>query len=1125
MARFLYTLLTLLLLTFTSSHATDYAAHSVLSSGKWVKIRVANEGVYQLSPSTLSNMGFGNSASVRLFGYNLPILPEENIEDIYDDLQEIPLYRRGDGTLLFYSFGTVNWVREGSNFIHQNNPYSQYVYYFLTEGTPATFRAESPSTTPTHTTTTFPERVVIDNDAYSIINSGRTMFESYVYKYNGSNSYDLNTAGISDGNVQIELRYATTGAATLYVNANGSRVASRSYATPANYYDARVNTVSANVPNSYSGTTNITLSLNATSSLTKGHLDYIKAQYTRNLSMSGVTYLPFRTPAEYNYRVTISGADGGTKVWKVTSPAETCEQSGSLSGSNYVCDLTNSSGSDEYVAVNINATFPTPEKVADVVNQDLHSIQDIELVIIVPENNRYTAQAQRLADAHKEKEGMKCVVVRADQIYNEFSSGTPDATAYRRFMKMLYDKAQDNTSLSAPRNLLLFGACYWDNRLLSSEVKGKSQSDLLLSYESDNSWSMIDSYICEEYFGLLEDGSGSNPLKERAQIGIGRIPVENLTTATDVVNKLIRYIYNEEQGSWKNTICFMGDDGDQNIHMEDARQVIKSLEPQYPNFNYQKIFWDRYRRVQTATGNTYPEVSKLIEQTMQDGALIMNFTGHGSAVQLSHEALIKTENFQKWSSKKLPLWFTAACDVTPFDMNKVNQGTEALYNKKGAAMGFVGTARTVYSSQNRVINRYFMNYVLGKNDTGRRHTIGEALTLAKGDIATTKNASTRDLLNKTHYVLIGDPAITLAAPTYNIKVDKINGTDVSSSNPPTISAGNVVTVSGHIEDINGKTVNDYNGTISPIVFDNIEKITCLNNSQADTAFVYQDRTRKLFIGSENVQNGQFNFSFPVPLDINYSNLNGLISLYATNGTNEAHGTNTDFLVGGTGSYDEGGEGPVITAWLNSEDFEDGDEVNETPYLFFTLHDPKGINTTGNGLGHDISIIIDNNEQTTYNLNSYFKPTTGGYADGTVAFSIPELEEGEHTMIIRAFNVLNQMGTKTIHFSVVHGQKPDIGYIRIFGPVYDTAKIHVYSNRRGSLINVNLWVYDVYGKLMYQQSHTGEENNEEYYEFEWNITSSVGVVPPGIYVARVGLSTSDGEEDTIGKKFLVVGNKK
>ncbi len=1124
MTKFLYTLLTLLLLVFSSSHATDYAAHSVLSSGKWVKIRVANEGVYQLSPSALSGMGFNNPASVRLYGYNLPILPEKNIEEIYDDLQEIPLYRRSDGTLLFYSFGTVNWTREGAKFTHQNNPYSRYLYYFLTEGTPAEFRIESPATTPIHTTTTFPEHTVIDNDAYSIINSGRTMFDSYKYNYNGSKSYTVNTAGISDGDVQLDLQFAVTGAATLSVNANGNQVASRTFIAPSSYYNARVNTISANVANSYSGTTDITLSLNAPSSLTTGYLDYIQACYTRNLDMSGITYLPFRTHDNYNYRATISGADGGTRVWKVTSPAETCEQSGSLSGSDYVCDLTNN-GNDEYVAVNINATFPTPEKVGEVTNQDLHSIQDIEFVIIVPENNRFTAQAQRLADAHKTKEGMKCVVVRADQIYNEFSSGTPDATAYRRFMKMLYDKAKNDTSLSAPRNLLLFGDCYWDNRLLTSALSGKSQADLLLTYESDNSWSMTDSYICEEYFGLLEDGSGSNHLKERAQIGIGRIPVTNQTTAADVVTKLISYINNEEQGAWKNTICFMGDDGDKNIHMEDARQVIKSLETKYPNFYYQKIFWDRYKLVQTATGNTYPEVINLINQTMQDGALIMNFTGHGSAVQLSHEALIKTENFQKWSSKRLPLWFTAACDVTPYDMNQVNQGTEALFNKKGAAMGFVGTARTVYSTQNRVINRYFMNYVLGKDDTGRRLTIGEALTLAKGDIATSKNPSTRDLLNKTHYVLIGDPAITLAAPTYTVKVDKINDEEVSSSNPPTISAGNKVTVSGHIEDIEGKTVNDYNGTISPVIFDNLEKVTCQNNSQADTAFVYMDRTRKLYNGSENVQNGQFSFTFPVPLDINYSNLNGLISLYATNGTNEAQGSNTDFLIGGTGTYTQDGEGPTITAWLNKESFQDGDEVNETPYLFFSLHDPDGINTTGNGLGHDICIIIDNNEQTTYNLNSYFKPAVGGYSDGTVEFSIPELQEGDHTMIIRAFDVLNNMGTKTIHFKVVRGQKPELANLHIFGPVYDTAKMHVYSNRRGSTINVNLWIYDVYGKLLYQQSQNGEENNGTYYEFVWNLTSTVGIIPPGIYVARVGLSTTNGEEDTISKKFLVVGNKK
>ena len=200
-------------------------------------------------------------------------------------------------------------------------------------------------------------------------------------------------------------------------------------------------------------------------------------------------------------------------------------------------------------------------------------------------------------------------------------------------------------------------------------------------------------------------------------------------------------------------------------------------------------------------------------------------------------------------------------------------------------------------------------------------------------------------------------------------------------------------------------------------------------------------------------------------------------------------------------------------------------MNETPYLFFTLHDPDGINTTGNGLGHDIAIIIDNNEQTTYNLNSYFKPATGGYADGSVSFSIPELDEGEHTMIIRAFDVLNNIGTKTLNFRVVRGLKPELSHLHVFGPVYDTAKIHVYSDRKGSIINVNLWIYDIYGKLMYQQSQTGEENNGDYYEFEWNLTSTIGLAPPGIYIARVGVSTTNGEEETIAKKFLVVGNKK
>lgn len=1129
MIRKLHILLALFAMTLAAVAGNTYVEHSVLSSGRWVKIRVSDAGVYQLTPGQLSEMGFSNPATVRLFGYNLPFLPEESIETISDDLTEIPLWRRGDGVLLFYSCGTTKWTKNSTTlarFTHQNNPYSKYIYYFLTEGSPETFKTESPSTAPTHTTTTFPEHALVDTDEYSFLNAGRTFFESYEYKGGSSRTYTLNTPGCGTGSLYLNIQFASTGVSTLRVAANGSTLTSKSYTAPASFYHARVNSITANVSNNYSDVADITLTYTASSTAVAGHLDYIRASYIRNLNLGGLSHLAFRMINNYNYTVTIAGAQEDTRVWKVTTPATTCEQAGSLSGTNYVAQLVNG-GTDEYVAVNVNATFPSPETVGEISNQDLHSCKDVDFVVIVPENNSYTSQAQQLADAHTAKEGMKCLVVRADQIYNEFSSGTPDATAYRRFMKMLYDRAEADNSIRHPRNLLLFGASFWDNRLVTSGLNGKKQADYLLCYESDNSVSMTESYICEEYFGLLADGSGKNPLKEAAQIGIGRLPVKNSATATNVVKKLIGYINNEHPGAWKNTICFMGDDGDNNVHMNDAEMVINYVQPHFPKFRYKKIYWDHYPIVKTSTGSTYPAVLEEVNKTMLDGALVMNYTGHGSASLLSHEQVLKTEHFQKWSSPNLPLWFTAACDIVPFDMNQESLATEAVFNKRGAAMGFVGTARTVYSTPNQTINRYFMKHLLDKNAAGQRNTIGEALTLAKADIAIGKNLSNRDALNKTHYILIGDPAITLGAPTYNIKVDQINGTSVDENNQPLLSAGNVVTVAGHIEDENGNVVNDYNGRVEPVVFDNIETIKCHRNSttDTDTAFIYQDRTRTLFVGSEVVSGGRFSFSFPVPLDINYSNDNGLINLYATNGTYEAHGNSTDFRVGGTGNYVQDGNGPIITAYLNREDFYDGDDVNETPYLFMTLHDDDGINTTGNGLGHDIEIIIDNDEQKTYSLNSYFKPTTGGYADGTIGFSIPELEEGPHSMLIRAFDVLNNMGSITVNFNVVRGLKPEIAWLYVKGPVRDNANIHVYTDRKGSIIDVNLWVYDMHGKLHYTQKQSGEENIDDYYEFDWNITNSLGVVPPGIYIVRVGVSTADGEEAKLSKKILVLGRQK
>ena len=1030
-----YTLFILAALALTVSAQSRYAEHSKLASGRWVKIRVKDEGVYQLNASTLQSMGFGNPANVSLYGYNLPILPEAHIENLDDDLAEIPLYRKADGTLLFYSCGTTQWKRAtaSSPYTHKNNPYSNYIYYFLTDnaGTPATLPQTDAQTSSAGSQATYQAHALLEEDAYSFLNTGRTFFEGYDYATGATRNYTLPFDNSSCGDVTLTVQFGAAGnsSSTLAIAAGDNTLGSLAFSSVSGYEYATVSSKSFTLYDQYAPSLSITLQHNRPSGVA-GHLDYLRASFEATLALSRKGYVAFSPNRTGNTSVAIQGADANTCVWNVNSPAETCQLTGTLSGSTYNIALPSAKFSDHLVAVNTAASFPTPEKVGEVPNQDLHALSGINLLIIVPANGRLNAQAQRLADAHATHDGIACAVVSADQVYNEFSSGTPDATAYRRLMKMLYDKQYTSSPLTGTQagslNLLLFGQCLWDNRLVTNGLTSLSQDDYLLTYQSDNSWSHTDSYVMEEYFTLLADGKGVSPLKEKPDCGVGRLPVASPTEAKNVVNKLIAYINNEQAGGWKNTICMMGDDGNDNIHMQDAENVLSNTRNLYPDFHYKRIYWDSYTRKQSATGNSYPEVSADINQIMQEGALIMNYTGHGAPQQLSHEKVMQTSDFKKWSSPRLPLWVTAACDVAPFDMNTANQACTAVLNKDGAAMGFVGTARTVYSAPNRTLNRNFMAHVLGYKNNGEHYTIGEALAQAKADILASRTAySKQDTINKVHFVLLGDPAIRLATPTYKVRIDRVNGADVDASNPPTLAAGDIITVEGHIVDSEGNAVPDFEGTIYSTVYDSEEHIVCKNNADEDVQpYEYNDRTRSLYAGTNTVSAGTFTFTFPVPLDINYADATGLFSLYAVNSdhTTESQGRFEDFILGGTtGNELTDTTGPEISVGFSTSNLADGNITTETPTLRVTLNDESGINTTGNGLGHDIVAIIDGNEASTYTLSSYYQQTVGDYRSGTIEYQLPDpLTAGSHTLTLRAFDTLNNMGETTVQFTVIEG---------------------------------------------------------------------------------------------------------
>lgn len=776
-------------------------------------------------------------------------------------------------------------------------------------------------------------------------------------------------------------------------------------------------------------------------------------------------------------------------------------------------------------APDLGGTLPAAEYVYNITNQDHHADQQADMVIIIPTSQKLLAQAQRLAQFHEQHDSLRVNIVPADEIYNEFSSGTPDANAYRRYMKMLYDRAQ--TDADMPKYLLLFGDGVWDNRLLTSDCRNLDADDLLLCYESENSYSSTHCYVDEGFFGYLDDGEGTNiqhsayNKTDMLDIAIGRFPVTTEAEAKIVVDKTINYVNNENAGYWENTVMFMGDDGNNNILMSDANDAAEDVAARYPGLQVKKVMWDAYTEVTSSTGNRYPEVASIIKQQQQQGALIMDYVGHGRADWMSHEAVLTLADFQSFTNKNLPLWVTASCDLMGFDGVTDNIGETAITNANGGAIAFFGTTRTVLSSYNRAINLAFLRNVLGQQN-GKTIAIGEAARLAKNYLITTGQDRTD---NKLQYSLLGDPAISLNVPQGTIIIDSINGQAASSSDNITINAGSVAHITGHVEGH-----SDFNGVVTLNVLDSRELVTCRQNNgaEADTPFQFYNRSKSVYAGSDSIRNGQFNVTFAVPLDLNYANETGLINAYAINGdkTFSANGSNESFILGGSGTLDTDTVGPKIYCYLNDPSFVDGGDVNVTPYFVAQLRDNDGINATGNGVGHNLELVIDGDANKTYNLNDNFSFDFGSYTSGSTYYSIPTLEPGRHSLLFRAWDTRNNASTATLSFNVVKSLQPTLFNVGVTqNPATSTTTFIIAHNFGSNTMDVVIDVFDMSGRLLWSHSEQGVSPADGAYTVEWDLTqANGGRLQTGVYLYRARIASDGSSSASKAKKLIVINNK-
>ena len=1102
--------------------ASRYAASSKLASGKWVKVSIQEDGLYQLSRASLKKMGFGNPDNVHLYGYGGHLLPELIREGThYDDMVEVPLYYNSQSdSWLFWGNGLIYW--DGDTRV--SNTFARNAYYFLTEeGAPSKMETLSydPSL-PRQTYTTTRAHTLYEKDEFAWFTGGRHLFGGENYATSNSHSYSL-TANDPAGNGKLTVVFTGSDVATnkVAVTVNGTQVGNFGIDPPGDYVFATATT--RNYDMTSQGTPASLNVIIRSEAGKKARLDYLAYSYDRNLSTTtkGHAYVDFSLPTGGPARFNIPGT--GLKVIRTGSvKGKDALVEGTQNGNTYSIDVDDAS--QHYVAFMTNATFPEPTIVGNIDNQNLHSLDSLDMVIIIPTSGKLLSEARRLADAHRQYDGLRIGIVRADQIYNEFSSGTPDPTAYRLFMKMLYDKAASDDV--APRYLLLFGDCAWDNRMLSGAWYNSNPDDYLLCYESENSFSDTKSYVMEEYFGLLDDGEGYNILREKSDIGIGRFPVILSSAAKVMVDKCIEYMSRQNAGSWKNLVYFLGDDGDENEHMRYANNVAENIITKFPEMEVHKIMWDAYTRVSSANSNTYPEAQKQIKKQMRDGALVMNYTGHAGSHAFSHEYVILREDFESIKSKKLPLWVTCACDVMPFDSNNGNIGETAVLNPNGGALAFYGTTRTVFASQNYNMNRYFMQYLFSQDEKNRRNRIGDAIRLAKNSIIS-DGREAGYLENKLQYALLGDPALIMGNPIQKVVVDKINDKDANGT-PIPLKAGERIKLTGHIEQADGTTLTNFNGIVYTRLYDSKETIVCLNNARAETPFTFTDRSIMLYESQDSVRGGSFSEEFIIPVDINFSNEDGKLVFYAidSNSGIEANGYNEDIPIGGmVDNTDFDKDGPQIYAYLNDEGFQNGGTVNATPLFVAQLTDASGISSSGNGIGHDLSICVDGRSDLTYNINEFYVHEFGDFTRGTVAYNIPQLENGPHSITFRAWDVLNNTSQTSLDFVVDNGLPTNI--LRLMAsqnPATTSTTFMVSYDLPGSECDFVFEVFDFSGRRIWMHEETSEGENG-IFSVTWDLTNGAGSkVGTGIYLYRCYVRCGQSKWTSKTQKILVRNNK-
>ncbi len=1094
-----------------------YANSSKLASGKWVKISIPESGVYEITYSELIEMGFSNPAQVKLYGCGGNRINEVMNGSAMDDLRQVPILRQGN-KICFYGNGPVSYSLTGystvPHYTRTFNPYSQVGCYFLTENSATDLvpSRRSPVTLNqyinTPTSLSFHHH---ESELTSVSGSGKEMLGEDIAGDKVMLDYYL--PGIADSTIVVNTVLAASVNQLTYANAvlhsgGGQDTTSYTVSTSRIYkptgdyvfynFASPFARLQLSHPAEHGQFEPLLVMSNPNDdelTITMARLDYFILTYSRynviNSDEDNQMFMGFAS-TKGNERFQLPNASNDVVVWNIAntnSPvAMTTSAYNDESGSGLYFTATGANVSS-YVAFDPTKQLKKILSYESVENQNLHALPIPDMLIIT--EKKFHEQAQRLADLHHAIDGIDVIVVDQGQVFNEFSSGTRDAMAFRLMCKMFYDRDAEKNKF---KNLLIFGPGSYDNR----EFLG-AHPDNLLTYESDNSNYEDFSFTSDDFFGFLDDNSGSNIASDILRIGVGRITCSDAEEAKSDVDKIVEYYATPDYGVWRNNSMIFSDSPDKGLYMYQGEGYKNMIDNELQTgMHVNTVHNSMYPRSATEPAKsvdrkTATVAKQLLSKFFKDGMYFASYVGHAGPVMFTkYNNMWVTSDVVGTSYPYWPIMSTACCDVAHYDSDSRGIAERMFHKRDGGAIALLTSSRMVYANGNDQLNKFFISALFSYAETGKMPTLGEAYMKSKQGFVSGNT-------NKLSFFLLGDPAIKVNYPISLFNITKLNNTDMTAPNAMA-EIGPLVKfqIEAQVVDNEGNLDSSFNGDATVTLYDKQELFTTITQTESGVTTdrdIYFNRD-KLSEITGRVVNGVFRGEMIAPESVKAVDEDVLLRVYA-------HKDNSSYMVNGFSKqitmlpYDEttaiqDNEAPVITSmFINDEStFAEGAVVGNSGTLYINAIDNEGINVKENSIDRGMSLLLDGGKPSYGDITCYTEMTENGKGV-YIEYPLSNLTEGLHTLTYTVYDLLGNSATHTISFMV--GQNSDVTLTADKWPAYlDGNVVFDVETSMVRMPEMILRVTDATGKLMWMTTASN-------FPVTWDMKDMNGnKVPAGLY---------------------------